>query len=207
MRHMATRGVRAAAASLLCVLFGSTFAASQPATTTPGAAPVGATQPAEESEAATPAPQRTSSSSSAPLCAAGRVTGPDVMATVNKGAAPPPPPTPQQLAAFEVLKREAQQYTVGARDFRRTLNTIVRHHYEERRRRVLSALDKELSIEKEGLGTARGEAIRRLEEFVATYSGTNADPEATPDAMFRLASLYEERARDDFDADLTTGLE
>src|SRR5690606_6758234 len=65
----------------------------------------------------------------------------------------------------------------------------------------------ELSIEKEGLGTARGEAIRRLEEFVATYSGTNADPEATPDAMVRLASLYEERARDNFDADLTTGLE
>ncbi len=203
MRQMATRGIRAAAASLLCVLFGSTFAASQPATTAP-AAPA---QPAEESEPAEPAPRRTSSSTSAPLCAAGRVTGPDVKATVDKGAAPPPPPTAQQLAAFDVLKREAQHYTAGAKDFRRTLTTIVRHHYEERRRRVLSALDKELSIEKESLGTARGEAIRRLEEFVATYSGKNADPEATPDAMFRLASLYEERARDDFDADLTTGLE
>src|SRR5688572_22044745 len=165
MRQMATRGVRAAAASLLCVLFGSTFAASQPATTTtaPGAAPAAPaapTQPAEKSESAEPAPQKTSSSSSAPLCAAGRVTGPDTKAAVNKGAEPPPPPTAQQLAAFDVLKREAQHYTVGAKDFRRTLTTIVRHHYEERRRRVLSALDKELSIEKEGLGTARGEAIR-----------------------------------------------
>ncbi|HWO14714.1 MAG TPA: hypothetical protein VNN80_34665, partial [Polyangiaceae bacterium] len=106
------------------------------------------------------------------------MTGPDTKATVNKGAEPPPPPTPQQLAAFDILKREAQQYTTGAKDFRRTLTTIVRHHYEERRRRVLSALDKELSIEKEGLGNARGEAIRRLEEFVATYSGKNADPSA-----------------------------
>src|SRR5690606_1391752 len=98
-------------------------------------------------------------------------------------------------------------YEAGAKDFRRTLTTIVRHHYEERRRRVLSALDKELVVEKEGLSTARGEAIRRLEEFVARYSGPNADPSATPDAMFRLASLYEVRWRADFDAYLTASLE
>ena len=38
--------------------------------------------------------------------------------------------------------------------------------------------------------------------FVERYSGENAHPEATPDAMFRLAALYEERARADLEDNL-----
>ncbi len=117
-----------------------------------------------------------------------------------------PPPTAAQLRALKILQTEADAYTAGARDFKGTLTTIVRHHYEERRRRVLSTLDKEIDLERKGLHDARNEAIRRLEEFVARYSGPNADPQGTPDAMFRLAALYEERAREDFDADLNQGL-
>ena len=56
-----------------------------------------------------------------------------------------------------------------------------------------------MGIEKEELRKAREVAIKRLEDFVAKYSGTNAQPEATPDAMYRLAALYEERARGDDD--------
>src|SRR5690606_1726816 len=52
----------------------------------------------------------------------------------------------------------------------------------------------------------RDEAIRRLEVFVARYSGPHADPTATPDAMFRLAALYEERARADSKVELSQGL-
>lgn len=196
MRTLATRGIRGGAAAWLACVSLTTLAFSQPAAE-PAATPT--------TESA-PTPASPSKGSAGPLCAAGRVSGPGA-GTVNKGAPPPPPPTAAQFKAFEALKREADQYSAGAKDFRRTLTTIVRHHYEERRRRVLSALDKELSVEKESLGTARGEAIRRLEEFVAQYSGTNADPSATPDGMFRLASLYEERARANFDSDLTTGLE
>ena len=59
------------------------------------------------------------------------------------------------------------------------------------------ALDTEITTEKKGLRDAREEAIRRLEAFVAKYGGTNAHPENTPDALFRLAALYEERARTD----------
>ena len=53
---------------------------------------------------------------------------------------------------------------------------IVRHHYEERRKRVLSALDRELSVEKRGLDESRDEAIARLEEFVSRYSGQQRRP-------------------------------
>jgi tetratricopeptide (TPR) repeat protein len=117
-----------------------------------------------------------------------------------------PPPTPEQVRALRLLEEEAEGYLADAKRFQGTLTTIVRHHYEERRRRVLSTLDREIDMERKELLEARAEAIRRLEDFVARYSGANADPQATPDAMFRLAALYEERARDDYDADLTEGL-
>lgn len=101
-----------------------------------------------------------------------------------------------------MMQEELKQYESDAKEYRSTLTMIVRHHYEERRRRVLTALDREIKVEQKELGKARDLAIRRLEEFIALYSGRNAHPVATPDAMFRLAALYEERARANFDADL-----
>src|SRR6185503_17742752 len=121
---------------------------------------------------------------------------------------PPPPPSPAQLAALGELEKEADAYEKAARDYRGAITRIVQHHYEDRRRRILSALDTEITTEKKGLRDAREEAIRRLEVFVSRYSGQNAHPENTPDAMFRLAALYEERARTDSDSneDLAAGL-
>jgi hypothetical protein len=94
-----------------------------------------------------------------------------------------------------VLDRETREYERNAKDYRDTLTKIVRHHYEAKRKRVLSALDREISTEKKALSDARNEAIARLERFIEVYSGPNAHPSATPDAMFRLAALYEERGR------------
>ncbi|HKO54181.1 MAG TPA: hypothetical protein VJV79_41015 [Polyangiaceae bacterium] len=126
---------------------------------------------------------------------------------LRKQAPPPPAPTPAQLKAFGILQQEARDYEAGSKDFRRNLTMIVRHHYEQRRKRVLTALDREIIEEKHGLDEARQEAIARLERFVERYSGENADPRSTPDAMFRLGALYEERARSNNDADLTTALD
>ncbi|MSP23998.1 MAG: tetratricopeptide repeat protein [Myxococcales bacterium] len=94
------------------------------------------------------------------------------------------------------MEREASRYEADARDYRSTMTRIIRHHYEEKRKRVLSALEREIGIESKSMREARDEAIRRLEVFVAKYSGAAAHPENTPDSMFRLAALYEERARD-----------
>lgn len=116
------------------------------------------------------------------------------------------PPSAEQQRAFGVLSGEFASYEKDAKDFRNKLTTIVRHHYEERRRQMLEAVDKELKYQKAALTDARNETIERLEAFVARYSGDAVDPEATPDAMFRLAALYEERARDTPDADLTKEL-
>ncbi len=105
------------------------------------------------------------------------------------------------------MSSEVRQYEKDSKDYRRLLTMIVRHHYESRRKQVLAGLDRDIQIEKYGLVNARNEAISRLEDFVAHYSGANSDEKASPDAMFRLAALYEERAREANDADIATGLE
>lgn len=114
-------------------------------------------------------------------------------------APPPPPPTPAQVAALAELEKEAETFRQYAGDYRGAMTRIIQNHYEERRRRVIDALDKEINIEQLGLKDARAEAIRRLEQFIQRYSGRTAHPESTPTAMFRLAALYEERARDEGD--------
>ncbi len=113
-----------------------------------------------------------------------------------------PPATAEQMAALQLLEQEASAYQTSARQFQGRLTTIVRHHYEERRRRVLAVIDQEIDFQKGNLADARDEAIRRLEVFIARYSGENSHPQATPDAMLRLAALYEEKGRSDYDADL-----
>lgn len=120
---------------------------------------------------------------------------------------PPPPPTPQQIAGLEALKQQVDAYEKGAREYRDTVTTVIKLHYEAKKKEVLSSLDQEIAIEKAELKKAREIAIRRLEEFIATYSGPRAHPEATPDAMYRLAALYEERARsEDATAPVEEGL-
>ncbi len=126
--------------------------------------------------------------------------------TPRKTVAALPPPTPAQLQAYDAINKEFTAYESDAKDYRDTLTMIVRHHYDEKRRRVLGSLDREITVEQKALSDARDEAIRRLEKFVATYSGANANAEATPDAMYRLAALYEERARSDFEGDLSKTL-
>jgi len=129
-------------------------------------------------------------------------------ALTGAGPAAATPPTPAQVAALGELEREAAVYEGAARDYRGTITGIVQHHYQDRRRQVLAGLDAEIAVEKQGLRDAREAAIRRLEAFVAAHGGADAQPEHTPDAMFRLAALYEERARTDTDAseDLSRGL-
>ncbi|MGO9834248.1 MAG: tetratricopeptide repeat protein [Polyangiaceae bacterium] len=154
--------------------------------------------------AASPAPADAGASVSAdaaPAPAAPVVTeGPPAPVPTFRPHAPPlPPPTPQQTAALDALRQEAEAYEKGARDYKDTITTLVTLHYEEKKKAILGGLDHEIGIEKDELKKARENAIKQLEVFVDRYSGANAQPEATPDAMYRLAALYEERARGDED--------
>ncbi|HEY2516940.1 MAG TPA: hypothetical protein VGI39_38980, partial [Polyangiaceae bacterium] len=205
--------------------------APKPATAAPadaGAAPTatkGAATPAPAASAgtmavapgATPAQAGSAATAAAgdggaaPAPAASGTTAPAApvaatVATVHPLAPPPPPPTPQQLAAYQALKQETDAFEVGARDYRDTVTTIIRLHYEAKKKEILSGLDGEITAEQAELKKARETAIKRLEEFIATYSGPRARDPETPDAMYRLAALYEERARDSTTEDISGGL-
>ncbi len=119
-----------------------------------------------------------------------------------------PPPSPEQVAAYQAMHDEADAFSQGARDYKDAITTIITLHYAEKKKAILGGLDREIGIEKEELKKARESAIKRLEDFVAKYSGANAQPQETPDAMYRLAALYEERARgsDDPNSDLAVTL-
>jgi hypothetical protein len=131
-------------------------------------------------------------------------SGPGGVGTASEGThhktkKGPPDPTPEQLAVLAELQKEADAYARDAKDYRATLTRIIKHHYEEKKRRMLSAINRELATESDSLKAARERAIQELEGFVARYSKPNDHPEATPDAMFRLAALYEERDREKVD--------
>lgn len=181
-----------------CGLFLSAAGLAQPKDADPGPSASSPVSPAASAHAVAKPPGQTAPGPGGSVSPSGK----DVGGSLRTAAPPPPPPTPAQLRALGLLESEAKEYDRGARDFRNTLTLIVRHHYESKRRRVLSALDAEIGIEKKTLDEARSDAISRLEKFIALYSGENAHPAATPDAMFRLASLYEERGRADFNQDL-----
>jgi outer membrane protein assembly factor BamD (BamD/ComL family) len=217
MNRSLSTGLLSATALIVASLASSQVARSAPAiaASAGAAAPSASAAPVVSASTAKPAPvasaATTSASSAATVGPSARVattgSGSGTVAKQRKGPPPPPAPTPTQLRALGILQQEAKDYTAGSKDFRQNLTTIVRHHYEQRRQRVLTALDAEITEEKHGLDDARQEAIARLERFVERYSGANADPRSTPDAMFRLGALYEERARANTDADLTTGLD
>ena len=223
MKRSLSTGLLTATAVIAAALASSEVARSAPSAAASAAASASVVPPAASTKAPTAAASASAAASAAPPTVTAATAAPTVGPSsavssgptsttpggskFRKGAPPPPPPTAGQLKAFGILQQEAQSYESGSRDFRRNLTMIVRHHYEQRRQRVLTALDREITEEKHGLDDARQEAIARLEHFVERYSGANADPKATPDAMFRLGALYEERARANTDADLTTGLE
>ncbi len=127
--------------------------------------------------------------------------------TVHPPSPPPPPPTADQLAAYQALKSETDAFETGAKDYRDAVTTIIRLHYEAKKKEILSGLDEEIGVEKGEAKKARETAIKRLEEFIATYSGPRGKLPETPDAMYRLAALYEDRARaEDATDDLSVGL-
>jgi tetratricopeptide (TPR) repeat protein len=207
-------GVLGAAAALLSISFALTVSAAKPkvgAAADAGAGPDGAASATPASTDGSGAPASSAgaaagSSDVAPDAAAGPAAPAPYTGTVSTAvpvfrphAAPLPPPTNDQMAAYQAMKQEADAYQRGASDYKDAITTIVTLHYEEQKKSILGGLDREIGVEKEELRKARDGAIKRLEDFVAKYSGAHSQPDATPDAMYRLSALYEERARSDDD--------
>jgi hypothetical protein len=118
------------------------------------------------------------------------------------------PATRAELEGLDAFREAVGAYERGGADYREAITAFITLHYQQKRRAILGSLDREIAAEKTQLRQTQETAIRRLERFVAGHMGPNANAEATPDAMYRLAALYEERARGaaDTSAELSVAL-
>lgn len=129
------------------------------------------------------------------------------------GAAPAPaladaPPVAAGAEAnLQQLQLEADAYKKGAGAYAKAVGQIIRQRYEQKRKNRLSSMQENIEKDQAELKKARLDTIERLKAFLAKYPDV---AEHTPEAMFRLAALYEEQAvetdLDPGDADYTPKL-
>jgi hypothetical protein len=108
-----------------------------------------------------------------------------------------------QETALKALRAEYEAYRANAAGYSKTVNQIIRQRYEQKRKARLSSLQENIDKDQAELKKARLETMERLKAFIAKYPnayeiGRDGKPtvEYTPDAMFRLAALFEEEAAD-----------
>lgn len=107
------------------------------------------------------------------------------------GGASGPPVTPAQEAALRELSAEADAYRKAAGGYAKAVGQIMMQRYQQKRKARLSFMQENIDKDTAELKRARLETIERLKAFLAKYPDVD---EYTPDAMFRLAALYEEQA-------------
>ncbi len=116
-------------------------------------------------------------------------------------ASPPRPPTALQVEAdnfdeeIEVMERELNYFRAGADTHADDLKELIRLEFSAQREQLAGQYDQAIDEMERGERQRRWEAIARFEEFVRRYP---SDTDYTPDAMFRLAELYFEKASDDY---------
>ena len=88
-----------------------------------------------------------------------------------------------------------ERYAAAIQEYQDTMENLVRTEFEVRMAEINARFDPRirmaLTVEEE----RRGEAIATLESYLADYS---SDPENTPDALFRLALLYDQQEDSDY---------
>jgi len=94
------------------------------------------------------------------------------------------------------LEEAVSRWEEEAKVFRGEVHQIVQKQFDERRRFLGENYEQAIRDLEILERNEREAAIVRFEEFLARYPD---DAQYTPDAMFRLAELYYEKANDDFD--------
>ena len=94
------------------------------------------------------------------------------------------------------LEESVRRWEEEAKAFRGEVHQIVQKQFDERRRFLGENYEQAIRDLEVLERNEREAAIVRFEEFLARYPD---DPQYTPDAIFRLAELYYEKANDDFE--------
>ncbi len=126
----------------------------------------------------------------ATLLGAAPVSAASPASTVTQTANAPPIGAGQE-AALQQLQIEADAYKKSAGGYAKAVGQIMMQRYQQKRKARLSQMQENIDRDTAELKKARLETIERLKTFLAKYPDID---EHTPNAMFRLAALYEEQA-------------
>ena len=104
-------------------------------------------------------------------------------------------PSPDAAKELDALQGEIGRFENASKDFRGTVTHVVQQEYVEKRKLLMKKYQAQLDGEEKNEKSRRESAIKLFEDFLARYHN---DDRWTPDAMFRLAELYFEKANDEY---------
>jgi len=109
-----------------------------------------------------------------------------------QAASRPAPPDPELV---EEMAKDLARYAEAARAYRNAANAIARQEYRRRMDEIRAKYGDQISRTEANEKNRRLDAIAMFEAFLRKYPD---DARWTPDAMFRLAELYYEKASESF---------
>jgi tetratricopeptide (TPR) repeat protein len=100
-------------------------------------------------------------------------------------------------AAKEIdqMSQEVARFEAAQKDYKSTVKHIVQEEYSAKRKELMGKYQSQIDAQEKEQKLRRAAAITLFENFLAKYSH---DDRWTPDAMFRLAELYFEKANDEY---------
>ncbi|HEY3445506.1 MAG TPA: tetratricopeptide repeat protein [Myxococcales bacterium] len=103
--------------------------------------------------------------------------------------------TPDEEAEYADLAAAVRDYEEQAKEYRKEIQLLIEKKYEEKRKGLEASYEKAISDIEVLERKERLDAIAMFEEFLQRYP---EEPKYTPDVMFRLAELYYEKTKDDY---------
>ncbi len=103
---------------------------------------------------------------------------------------------PEFEAQLEGYREAYERYAAAIEEYQTTIQNVVQTEFDRRVAEIDAAYDPQIRAATMLEEDRRGEAIGSLENFLGQYPD---DPDHTPDAMFRLALLYDQLEQADFE--------
>lgn len=129
------------------------------------------------------------------LVAALLLSGVPGLAVGAPAAAPGPMSPMDEAKELDEMSKELSRFEDAQKGYRGTVRHIVQQEYQQKRKDLMARYQAGVDEQEKEQKLRRGAAITLFENFLAKYSH---DDRWTPDAMFRLAELYFEKANDEY---------
>lgn len=117
------------------------------------------------------------------------------LAGVPSASAQPAPPPPLDPAVLDGFERDFERYEEAANRHHGRMRSLLLREYDKRKKELEARYAEKLRSARDEKNRRQLEAIALLEKFIREHPD---HPQFTPDAMFRLADLYLDKADEEF---------